>query len=89
MPAAAKTTRNADSKGRITLGDDFANRTVIVKRVSEGEVRVILAQVIPEREAWLYQNPKALAAVRRGLSDARKGKLSKRSPDVVRDSGSR
>jgi len=29
---------------------------------------------IPEDEAWLYQNPEALAAVLRGLRDAAEGK---------------
>jgi len=70
-------TRTADSKGRVTLGERFANRTVIVEEVDETEVRITLARVIPEREAWLYENPKALASVRRGLEQARKGKTSK------------
>jgi hypothetical protein len=40
-----------------------------------------LARVIPEREAWLYENSTALAAVRRGLKQARSGKLSD-GPDL-------
>jgi len=34
------------------------------------------------REAWLYENPKALASVRRGLDQARKGKIAKIPPDL-------
>lgn len=71
------TTKTADSKGRITLGDRFANRTVIVEEVDETEVRITLARVIPERESWLYENPQALASVRRGLDQASKGKTTK------------
>ena len=74
--------KSTDSKGRVTLGEHFANRTVIVEHRSDDEVVVRLARVIPEREAWLYWNPKALAAVRRGLDQARAGKVAKSPPDL-------
>ena len=74
-------TRTTDSKGRVTLGSQFANRTVIVEEIDETEVRITLARVIPEREAWLYDNPKARAAVSRGLDQARKRKFAK-GPDL-------
>jgi len=35
---------------------------------------------IPASEVWLFNNPDALASVRRGLSDAAKGKVSKIDP---------
>ena len=74
--------KSTDSKGRVTLGGHFANRAVIVERRSDDEVVVRLARVIPEREAWLYENPKALAAVRRGLDQARRGDVAKKPPDL-------
>lgn len=64
------TTKTADSKGRITLGERFANRTVIVEEVDETEVRITLARVIPERELWLHENTQAKARVARGLEEA-------------------
>ena len=70
-----------DSKGRIALGVKFANRSVIVEKLSETEVVVKLARVIAEREAWLYENAEALASVRKGLAQARAGNLS-RGPDL-------
>lgn len=86
MTARAQATqsshKNTDAKGRVALGNHFANRAVIVERKSDDEVVVRLARVIPEREAWLYENPKALAAVRRGLDQARKGGVAKRPPDM-------
>ena len=75
-------TRNTDSKGRLTLGDGFRSRTVIVEQRGD-EVVIRLARVIPEAEAWLYENAKALQSVRRGIRQARKGKLSRRGPDLV------
>ena len=76
------TTKTADSKGRITLGSRFANQTVIVEDVDPTEVRVILAQVIPQREVWLHKNPKAKAAVLRGLAQAKAGKAVKSPLDA-------
>lgn len=74
--------KNSDSKGRVTLGSHFANRAVIVEHRSNDEVIVRLARVIPEREVWLYENPKALASVRRGLDQARKDSVTKNPPDM-------
>ncbi len=70
------TTRMADSKGRVTLGANFANRTVIIDEIDATEVRVTLARVIPEREAWLYENPGAKASVLQGLSQAKSRRLA-------------
>ena len=79
------TTKTADSKGRIALGSRFANRTVIVEELDDSEIRITLAQVIPEREAWLYKNPRALDSVRRGLSQAKAGEFSQSPPDLQQD----
>ena len=78
-------TKTADSKGRITLGPKFADRTVLVTPVSETEVLVTLAQVIPEHEAWLYKNKKALESVRRGLAQAKARQFSKHPPNLAAD----
>jgi hypothetical protein len=74
--------KSTDSKGRVTLGGHFANRAVIVEHRSDDEVVVRLARVIPEREVWLYENPKALTSVRRGLGQARKRNVTKNPPDL-------
>jgi hypothetical protein len=44
---------------------------------SIGQILLDPQVTIPASEAWLFNNPKALASVRRGLSDAAKGKVSK------------
>jgi hypothetical protein len=79
------TTKTADSKGRIALGSRFANRTVIVEELDDSEVRITLAQVIPEKEAWLYQNPESLDGVRRGLAQAKRREFSAAPPDLRKD----
>lgn len=82
MSKRATQTKNTDSKGRLTLGEAFANRTVIVEDRGN-EIVLHLARVIPEGEAWLYDNPAALAAVRRGLKQARSRALSD-GPDLAK-----
>jgi hypothetical protein len=83
---AAKTkTKTVDSKGRISLGSRFAGQTVLIEEVDRSEVRVTLAQVIPQRELWLQKNKKAKAAVLRGLAQARGRRRARSSPDLDQD----
>lgn len=48
-------TRSTDSKGRICLPKAFANSTVIIDQVSDTEVRIRKAMVIPEDEIRFYE----------------------------------
>jgi hypothetical protein len=75
-------TKNTDARGRLALGERFANQRFIVTEVSETEIKLEVACVIPAREAWLFNNPKALNAVRRGIEDARAGRFSSNPPDL-------
>ena len=75
-------TRNTDSKGRLTLGEAFANRTLIVEERGD-EIVLRLARVVPEREAWLYENSSARDSLRRGLKQAKAGKFVKQGPDLA------
>jgi hypothetical protein len=43
-------TRTTDTKARVTLPRGFANSTVIVEQISDTEVRIRKAQVVPEDE---------------------------------------
>lgn len=78
-------TKNTDARGRLALGERFANQRFIVTEVSETEIKLEAACVIPAREAWLYKNPTALAAVLRGIEDARAGRFSSNPPDLDAD----
>lgn len=78
-------TKNVDSKGRIALGKEFANRTVIVQYRGDGEILIRLARVIPEKEAWLYQNEEALTLLQQGLDEAQSGEFST-TPPVLQES---
>jgi hypothetical protein len=43
-------TRSTDAKERVSLPKAFANATVIIEQVSENELRICKARVIPEHE---------------------------------------
>jgi len=75
-------TKNVDSKGRIVLGKQFANRTAIVQYMDDGEIVIRLARIIPENEAWLYENEQALNLVRQGLKEAQELDFSSNPPDL-------
>ncbi len=86
MLAKPKTdTKQVDSKGRITLDRRFANRVVMIEDVDDTEVRITMARVIPEREAWLYDHPEAKKAVFAGIEQARSMQLVEAAPDLAAD----
>ena len=76
MPAVSK---KIDSKGRLALGVEFANSTVLIEKIAHGEFIIKAAEVIPASEAWLFKNPEALEQLKRGIEQAKTGKLVKKS----------
>jgi hypothetical protein len=77
MPAL----KTIDEKGRLTLGQEFAGRTVQIEKDEDGIV-VKFYRVVPEREAWLWENETAKGMVDRGLRQAREGELGD-GPDLA------
>jgi hypothetical protein len=66
----------ADERGRISLGAQCGNKHYRVLVKSSGEILLVPMAMIPEKEAWVFQNAEARASLERGLSQARDGKLS-------------
>lgn len=77
--------KTADSKGRISLGQRFANKPVIIEDLSDTEVKISMARVIPEREMWLYQNPEARELVFSALERLKRGEFAENPPDLDAD----
>ena len=68
-----------DSKGRITLGPLAKGiSSFVVSQEADGRLMLEPYKEIPAREAWLFENPASLAAVRAGLADAAEGRLKDR-----------
>jgi hypothetical protein len=77
MPAI----KTIDEKGRLTLGREFAGRTVQIEK-DEDAVVVKFCRVVPDREAWLWESETAKGMVDRGLQQAREGELTS-GPDLA------
>jgi hypothetical protein len=77
--------KTVDSKGRISLGQRFANKPVIIEDLSDTEVKISLARVIPEREMWLWENPEARDAVLSALERLKRGEFAENPPDLEAD----
>jgi len=75
-----------DAKKRVHLPKGIvtgANITYHVYVNSFGQIVLDPQVSVPASEAWLFQDPEALASLRRGLEDAAKGKVSKVDLDTL------
>jgi hypothetical protein len=68
-----------DSKKRIVLPKMLVKEGISYRVYynSLGQIVLDPQVTIPASEVWLFENPDAIASVRRGLSDAAAGKMSK------------
>ena len=78
-------TKIADSRGRINLGKEFANKIFFIEKTGETEMKLELAAVIPEREMWLHRNPEERDAVYKAIDRLREGQFAEFPPDVDQD----
>ncbi|MGB2827871.1 MAG: hypothetical protein WBC50_06715 [Dehalococcoidales bacterium] len=74
-----------DAKKRVVLPKGLVVEGITYHIYSNSIGQIILdPQVtIPASEAWLFNNPDALASVQRGLSDAAQGRVSKVDLDTL------
>ncbi len=77
--------RKIDAKGRLLLGEEFANQDVIIEPQADGSLLLKPAAVVPIAEAWLYKNKSAFRSLLRGLEQASSGKFAK-DPRSAKDS---
>lgn len=70
----------ADAKGRVSLARFLGDGPIDldVKVDDDGKIILTPLATIPERELWLYKNPKALEALRSGIQQVGEGKVKSR-----------
>jgi len=65
-----------DAKKRLSLGAALAGAGAFnVYRNTLGQLILDPVRAVPASEAWLHENPKALASVRRGMEQSAKGQV--------------
>jgi hypothetical protein len=64
-----------DSRGRLSIGAIAKGKTYRVMVNDAGQVLLDPVVAIPEQELWLWQNPEAIASIRRGLQQAEIGEI--------------
>jgi hypothetical protein len=62
-----KTVKQVGASGQISLGKEFAGRTVVIDSREPGVWVIKTAQTIPDSELWLHQ-PEAAAHLDRALA---------------------
>lgn len=65
--------KRPDSAGRITIGREHKDKLFAVQPQPNGDILLSPVVVRHEREVWLYDNPEALASVKRGLAQSARG----------------
>jgi len=70
-------TKIADSKGRITIGSEYAKKAFLLEKREQDTIILRLAEVVPANEAWLWKNKVAFNKVMEGIEDAHIGKMDK------------
>jgi hypothetical protein len=64
-----------DAKKRLSLGEALAEATAYnIYRNPLGQIVLDPVKAVPASETWLYENPRALASVKRGLRESAEGK---------------
>lgn len=67
MLSCSMNTKTVGASGQISLGKQYAGRTVVVESPEEGVWVIRTAQVIPDNEMWLHREP-ALSKMAKGLA---------------------
>jgi hypothetical protein len=63
--------KKIDAKGRLTLGQKYANIIVLINETDGGDILIKKAEVVPAREAWLHKNERAMRLVEEGLEQVK------------------
>jgi hypothetical protein len=75
-------TRTVDDRNRLTLGELLKGaKRVRLYRNRRGEMLLQPVVEIPASEIWLFQNKEAFESVKKGLTEASEGKVTKLNLD--------
>jgi hypothetical protein len=67
MKSLGRVVKQVGASGQISLGKEFAGRTVLIDNTGPGVWVIKTAQTIPDSELWLHQ-PEAAARLDRAMA---------------------
>jgi hypothetical protein len=67
MKASQPVVKQIGASGQLSLGKEFAGRTVLIDRPEPGAWVIKTVQTIPDNELWLHQ-PEAAARLNRAMA---------------------
>ena len=78
-------TKTVDKQGRIVLGRQFANTTVLVDESDATRIVITPAKVLPRTRLGSIKTKKLPKAFSKGFARRRMGKFAKSPPDIDAD----
>lgn len=55
--AQTQSVKTVGASGQISIGKEYAGKTVLVERIEEGVWLIKTAQIIPDNEQWISEEP--------------------------------
>jgi len=49
--------KRVGASGQISIGKEYAGRTVLIEQMEEGVWLIKTAQIIPDNEQWMHEEP--------------------------------
>ncbi len=71
--------KKVGSSGQISVGKEYAGRTVLIEQLEEGVWLIKTSQIIPDSEQWMHEEP-AKGQIDRAIQWA--GKTKPRKSDL-------
>lgn len=84
MLSCGMNVKKVGTSGQVSLGKEYAGRTVVVESPEEGVWIIRTAQVIPDNERWLHEEP-ASSKVAAGLEWANATQAAPTDLDAFED----
>ncbi|MEP6755666.1 MAG: hypothetical protein ABJA67_09210 [Chthonomonadales bacterium] len=64
-----------DGRGRIALGPEVEHSMFSVSQNQHGQILLTPVEQVPSHEMWLLKNPEAMESIKRGIEDAKNGRI--------------
>lgn len=79
----AQQIKTVGASGQISLGKEYAGRSVIVEEIEKGVWIIKTAQIIPDNEVWMHQEP-IKSRIEKAISWAKKNQPEETDFEVLR-----